>query len=181
MQNNLFNSRVLTVTIPQSQIHQILLFRSWPLQSYKTTQLNHSYKLWKNCLKKFQLSLFTIMWRLCGWFIRVFMAEEGRGWGWNCPCTKCIESLLTETSAVFSDNRVMNVQYCLFLKVTSLWFLEFGFSTRCSLPRTGCYFLEEKTTKIFDVELYSNRKRYQKISRFRTPSMASEASKMFGK
>ena len=96
MQNNLFK-RVLTVTVPQSQINQILLFRSWPLQSYKTTQLNHSYKLCEDGLKKFQLSLFTIMWRLCGWFIRVFMPEEGKGWGWNCPCTKCIESLLTET------------------------------------------------------------------------------------
>ena len=100
MQNNLFK-RVLTVTIPQSQVNQILLFRSWPLRSYKTTQLKHSYKFCKDCLKKFQLSLFTIMWRLCGWFIRVFMPEEGRGWGWNCLWTKCIESWLTETSAIF--------------------------------------------------------------------------------
>ena len=133
MQNNLFK-RVLTVTVPQSQINQILLFRSWPLQSYKTTQLNHSYKLCEDGLKKFQLSLFTIMWRLCGWFIRVFMTEEGRGWGWNCPCTKCIESWLTETIAFFGDNRVMNTQYCFccccccFFNITSLWFLEFGFS-----------------------------------------------------
>ena len=86
----------------------------WPLQSCKTTPLNHSYKLFEDNLKILQLPLFTIMWRLCGWFIRVFMPEEGKGWGWNCPCTKCIESLLTETSARFSDNRVMNTQYCLF-------------------------------------------------------------------
>ena len=134
MQNNLFK-RVLTVTVPQSQINQILLFRSWPLQSYKTTQLNHSYKLCKDGLKKIQLSLFTIMWRLCGWFIHVFVTEEGRGWGWNCPCTKCTESWLTETSAIFGDSRVMNTQHCFcccccffFLYITSLWFLEFGFS-----------------------------------------------------
>ena len=132
MQNNLFK-RILTVTIPQSQIHQILLFRSWPLQSYKTTQLNHSYKLCKDGLKKFHLSLFTIMWRLCGWFIRGFMTEEGRGWGWNCPYTKCTESWLTETSAIFGDNRVMNAQYCFccccfFFLYNFVVILEFGFA-----------------------------------------------------
>ena len=153
MQKNLFK-RVLTVTTPQSQVNQILLFRSWPLQSYKTTQLKHSYKLCKDCLKKFQLSLFTIMWRLCGWFIRVFMPEEGRGWGWNCPWTKCIESWLTETSAIFwwQPSYEYTVLFCCgcccCFYITSLWFLEFGFSTRSSLPRTGCYSLKKRPLKV---------------------------------
>ena len=143
MQNNLFK-RVLTVTVPQSQINQILLFRSWPLQSYKTTQLNHSYKLCEDGLKKFQLSLFTIMWRLCGWFIRVFMTEEGRGWGWNCPCTKCIESWLTETIAIFGDSIVFVVVVVVFLYNFVVIFGIWVFGIRSSLPRTGCYSLRKK-------------------------------------
>lgn len=158
MQNNLFK-RVLTATIPQSQIHQILLFRSWPLQSYKTTQLNHSYKLCKDCLKKFQLSLFTIMWRLCGWFVRVFMPEEGRGWGWNCPWTKCIESWLTETSAIFwwQSSYEYTVLFLLWLLLLFLYnfVVIFGiwvFHTQFT-PKDWLLFLEEKTTESFGVEL----------------------------
>ena len=41
-----------------------------------------------------------------------------------------------------------------FLYITSLWFLEFGFSTRSSLPRTGCYSLKKRPLKVL---------RYRKI------------------
>ena len=88
----------------------------WLLQSCKTTPLNHSYKLYEDNLKK--ISTATVYYHVASlrliYTCTVFMPEEGKGWGWNCPCTKCIESLLTETSAKFSDNRVMDTQYCLF-------------------------------------------------------------------
>ena len=154
MQNNLFK-RVLTVTVPQSQINQILLFRSWPLQSYKTTQLNHSYKLCKDCLKKFQLSLFTIMWRLCGWFIRVFMTEEGRGWGWKLSMYKMYRKLTDWNKCHFwwqpSYEYTVMFLLLLFLYIYIYNFVVifgiFWFSTRSSHPRTGCYSLKKRPLK----------------------------------
>ena len=70
-----------------------------------------------------------IMWRVSGLKFIVHLWSErvgGGGGGWgrgNYPCTKCVESWLTETSAIFSDNRVTNTQYCLFIYfyITSIW------------------------------------------------------------
>ena len=110
----------------------------WLLQSCKTTPLNHSYKLCEDCLEK--ITTATVYYhvaslRLIYTCIYAWGGEKGRGWGWNCPCTKCIESLLTET--IFGDNELW-IQSIVFVVVvvvvvfyiTSLWFLEFGFSAQ---------------------------------------------------
>ena len=82
------------------------------------------------------------------------MTEEGRGWGWNCPCTKCTESWLTETSATFGDSRVMNTQYCFcccccccfyiynFVVIFGIWVFHTQFT-----PKDWLLFLEKKTTE----------------------------------
>ena len=154
MQNNLFK-RVLTVTVPQSQINQILLFRSWPLQSYKTTQLNHSYKLCEDGLIK--ISVVTVYYHVAS--LRLI---------YTCIYDWGGEGVRVELSMYKMYRKLTDWNNChfwwqpsyeytvLFLLLLLLFFLYnfvviFGiwvFGIRSSLPRTGCYSLKKKNPKV---------------------------------
>ena len=86
----------------------------WLLQSCKTTPLNHSYKLSEDNLKK--ITTATVYYHVAS--LRLIYtcihAWGGEGVRVELSMYKMYRKFVDWNSAKFSDNRVMNTQYCLF-------------------------------------------------------------------
>ena len=147
IQNNLFK-RVLTVTIPQSQIHQILVFltsaelQDNPVKSFIQALQGLPQKNFNcHCLLPcdvFAVDLYQYLWLRREEVRReVSMYKMHRKFiDWN----KC--HFWWQRSYIYTVLFLLLLFFIFY--ITLLWVLEFGFSSRSSLPRTGCYSLKKK-------------------------------------